>query len=535
MARTVTSTPNDLTLSAGFNTTKSGTISWTAPTVPDGATIKSCVLTGKATASSTNVTSIKINDEPITVSTSGYNFTIDLGKDNSITSVTATMTKKSGWQTHNVKFTNMTYTVTYELASVSVSYTVTFKDWDGSVLKTQTVASGGSATPPSNPTRDGYRFTGWSGSYTNITADTDITAQYIKLYSIVASAGTGGTISPDGTTTVDEGSSQSYTISANTRYRVKSVTIDGVDQGAITSYTFSNVTSDHTIAVVFETIPTYTITASVNTGGSITPSGTTTVLEGDSQTYNISANDGYAISDVKVDNISQGIITTYTFSNITTNHTIKVIFAPTISEIFTPTSIDLDISNYLEESSPFSNALGKGSDNEGDYAEWSLVTGGAVKTYTCWTFDLSSIPSNATITNVTCSARCSNTNANIAQAGNTTVAIGVTDGSAYVNKQDSSTPAFGTEPTVVTVSSANYTREELDNFRLKIQAARGFINTDTSYHTKFYGATLTIEYIIPDDMGTYNLKIGDSSVNSIYIGDTKVVKVYLGDTLIFEN
>ena len=163
MANTVTSTPNDLTLSAGYNSSKSGTISWTAPTVPDGATIKSCVLTGKATASSDKVSSIKINDKSITVSTSGYNFTIDLGTDTSITSVTATMTK-SGWSTYNVKFTNMTYTVTYELASVSVSYTVTFKDWDGSVLKTQTVASGGSATPPPNPTRDGYTFSGWSGN-----------------------------------------------------------------------------------------------------------------------------------------------------------------------------------------------------------------------------------------------------------------------------------------------------------------------------------------------------------------------------------
>ena len=177
MASTVTSTPNDLTLSAGYNSTKSGKISWTAPTVPDGATIKSCVLTGKATASSDKVSSIKINNQSITVSTSGYNFTINLGKDNSITSVTATMTK-SGWPTYNVKFTNMTYTVTYELASVL--YTVTFKDWDGSVLKTQTVASGGSATPPSNPTRDGYTFSGWSGNYTNVTADVDIKAQYTK-------------------------------------------------------------------------------------------------------------------------------------------------------------------------------------------------------------------------------------------------------------------------------------------------------------------------------------------------------------------
>ena len=183
MANTVTSTPNDLTLSAGYNSTKSGKISWTAPTVPDGATIKSCVLTGKATASSDKVSSIKINNQSITVSTSGYNFTINLGKDNSITSVTATMTKSERWKTHTVNFTNMIYTVTYELASVS--YTVTFKDWDGSVLKTQTVASGGSATPPSNPTRDGYVFTGWSGNYTNVTENRVITAQYtIKTYTV---------------------------------------------------------------------------------------------------------------------------------------------------------------------------------------------------------------------------------------------------------------------------------------------------------------------------------------------------------------
>ena len=183
MVSTVTSTPNDLTLSAGYSSSKSGKISWTAPTVPDGATIKSCVLTGKATASTTNVTSIKINDQSITVSTSGYNFTINLGKDNSITSVTATMTKSERWKTHTVNFTNMIYTVTYELASVS--YTVTFKDWDGSVLKTQTVASGGSATPPSNPTRDGYVFTGWSGNYTNVTENRVITAQYtIKTYTV---------------------------------------------------------------------------------------------------------------------------------------------------------------------------------------------------------------------------------------------------------------------------------------------------------------------------------------------------------------
>ena len=136
-----------------------------------------------------------------------------------------------------------------------IEHTVTFKNWNGDVLKTETVEEGSDATPPSDPVRDGYRFTGWNGVYTNITADTDITAQYIKIYNIVASAGTGGTISPSGTTTVDEGSSQTYIISANTGYGIKDVLVDDISQGEITSYTFTDVTANHTLSVIFKEIP----------------------------------------------------------------------------------------------------------------------------------------------------------------------------------------------------------------------------------------------------------------------------------------
>ena len=234
MASTVTSTPNDLTLSAGYNSTKSGKISWTAPTLPDGVTVKSCVLTGKATASSDKVSSIKINDKSITVSTSGYNFTIDLGKDNSITSVTATMTKSERWKTHTVNFTNMTYTVTYELASVL--YTVTFKDWDGSVLKTQTVASGGSATPPSNPTRDGYSFSGWDKDYNHVTSDLVVTAQYTKNPIITFIQNSGGYVLCNGTryvgnstVSVQRGSNVNIIVYANENYYIKSIQMSGFD------------------------------------------------------------------------------------------------------------------------------------------------------------------------------------------------------------------------------------------------------------------------------------------------------------------
>ena len=61
------------------------------------------------------------------------------------------------------------------------TYTVTFVNGYGGTLKTQQVNYGGSATPPSNPTRPEYIFTGWSGSYTNVTSNRTITAQWNKV------------------------------------------------------------------------------------------------------------------------------------------------------------------------------------------------------------------------------------------------------------------------------------------------------------------------------------------------------------------
>lgn len=63
-------------------------------------------------------------------------------------------------------------------AKYAVAVTVTFKDWDGTVLKTQSVAKGRDATPPADPTRDGYTFAGWDGSYTNVQSNTTVTATY---------------------------------------------------------------------------------------------------------------------------------------------------------------------------------------------------------------------------------------------------------------------------------------------------------------------------------------------------------------------
>ena len=168
---TVTSTPTATSLSISGTTAKTGTISWSLTSVPSGTTITSCVLTGTATASmekgSANIT---VNGTTVT---SNSQFTINLGTANNTTSVTTTAKGNNKNASGTVSFTNLVYTVTY-----SMSYTVTFVDWNGTVLKTQTVEEGSSATAPSNPTRDGYTFIGWSESYTNVTSNLTIMAQY---------------------------------------------------------------------------------------------------------------------------------------------------------------------------------------------------------------------------------------------------------------------------------------------------------------------------------------------------------------------
>lgn len=59
-------------------------------------------------------------------------------------------------------------------------YTVTFYDWDGTVLDIQTVMQGKDATVPTDPAREGYAFTGWDKDFTNVQADLFVYAVYTQ-------------------------------------------------------------------------------------------------------------------------------------------------------------------------------------------------------------------------------------------------------------------------------------------------------------------------------------------------------------------
>jgi PKD repeat protein len=148
----------------------------------------------------------------------------------------------------------------------------------------------------------------------------------INTYTITPSAGANGAISPNTPQTVNEGSSQGFTITPNPHYHIANVLVDGVSNGTNSSYTFTNVVANHTIDASFA-FDTFTITASAGANGAIDPSGTVSVNSGATQTFNITPNTGYHIADVKVDNVSSGTISSYTFTDVAANHTITSSFA----------------------------------------------------------------------------------------------------------------------------------------------------------------------------------------------------------------
>ena len=151
------------------------------------------------------------------------------------------------------------YTITYDLAGGTVegnpnTYTIETRAF---TLK--------------NPTKSGYTFTGWSGTGLDgennmtVTIPTGSTGNRTykahwryngsghsySYYTIKATAGAGGSISPSGNVSVREGRDRTFTITPDKGYAISNVKIDGKSIGAVKSYTFENVRRTHTIEVIF--------------------------------------------------------------------------------------------------------------------------------------------------------------------------------------------------------------------------------------------------------------------------------------------
>ena len=103
-----------------------------------------------------------------------------------------------------------------------------------------------------------WRFTPDDDNYTTLTGEVELYHKsssgggwYDSYYTIKATAGTGGSISPSGSVSVREGRDQTFTITPDKSYAVSNVKIDGKSIGAVKSYTFENVRRTHTIEVIF--------------------------------------------------------------------------------------------------------------------------------------------------------------------------------------------------------------------------------------------------------------------------------------------
>jgi len=136
----------------------------------------------------------------------------------------------------------------------------------------------------------------------------------------------GGSASAPTQTPVTEGSTFTLAYYSGTK---TGFTFGGWNDGTTThsaGYTYTMGSSNVTFTAVWISDASCTITSSAGAGGSISPSGAKTVNYGSNQTYIIISSDNYVVSDVIVDGSSVGAVNSYTFTNVTGNHTINAIF-----------------------------------------------------------------------------------------------------------------------------------------------------------------------------------------------------------------
>lgn len=227
------------------------------------------------------------------------------------------------------------YDFSYEFTS-STKYILNVTALNGYVIKNpdQTEYDSGAVVQLTAIPNTGYHFVDWSGDLTGITNPTviemnsnkNVTANFaINQYLIIASAGPNGSISPSGNIYVNYGDSVTFTFTPSIGYHIDSVFVDNVYVGNPSYYKFENVTGNHAIFVKFA-INKYTIIATAGSNGSIVPEGTIIVNYGSDQMFTFLPDQNYQVDSVFVDGAYIGSPVSYTFQNVTSDHTIFVKF-----------------------------------------------------------------------------------------------------------------------------------------------------------------------------------------------------------------
>ena len=252
--------------------------------------------------------------------------------------------------------------------SLTANYTVTFDTNGGSKVNSQTVPYGETAKTPAIPAKTGYTFAGWylEGEKFNfntpVTKDMTLTARWTaNQYTITFDTAGGSAIAP---ITQDYGTA-----------------ITAPADPTKTGYTFAGWTPAIPATMPAENMTIkaqwryngggssgysyYTIKTTAGAGGSISPSGSVSVREGRDQTFTITPDKGYAVSNVKIDGKSIGAVKSYTFENVRRTHTIEVIFMKANGNPQTGVFVDVATGSYYEDAVDWAveNGITKGTDD----------------------------------------------------------------------------------------------------------------------------------------------------------------------------
>jgi outer membrane protein OmpA-like peptidoglycan-associated protein len=245
---------------------------------------------------------------------------------------------------------NHSFTATFAIDPVvpPTLFTLTYTAGsNGSITgaSSQSVASGANGTAVTAVAVTGFHFVSWSdGSLSasrtelNVTSNQAYSATFAPdgiqppsdnaTYVLSYSANTGGSISGDTAQTLSPGADGStVTAVAQTGYHF----VSWSDGRTSASRTDTNVLADHTYTANFAqdaVVPiTHTVSAGAGPNGTVVPLGSRVVNDGDTLEITITPDANYHVATVFVDGVSVGTPTSYTFSNITADHTLSATFA----------------------------------------------------------------------------------------------------------------------------------------------------------------------------------------------------------------
>lgn len=157
------------------------------------------------------------------------------------------------------------------------------------------------------------------------------------------------------------------------------------------------------------------------------------------------------------------------------------------SLVVNPSSIDTEQSSYSTGSG---NANAYDGIDSTTYSSLSLNSGSGVSSYVTYKFDVSELPSEATLDSIECKVKARISSTSYISTATLQLYSGTTAKGSTTSFRSTSTS------TIYTLTPGTWTKAELANIRVRATATRGSSNTSRSAYIYFYGANLTINYTI---------------------------------------